>query len=220
MIKSYLLFVVVFTQICFAQTTYNYSETTIDQILKNNPKDTTNLIQLGNYYHNKVMQTKDEKYIDLSEECFNKVLSFDSNNCIAKMWLGSLTTMKGKYAWLPWKKISHVEDGLLLMDEAVQHKPCNITARLIRANNNLQLPDFFNRQDTVLSDYKYVINQLTINNELQKQYSLPPIYLSLASLYLKKENVAESIKLWEIISKDFPESDEASEAKVNLNKYR
>lgn len=100
-----------------------------------------------------------ENYINKAEAHFRKILEVDDNHALAYVYLGSLTTIKGKYAYAPWKKLDYVEEGCDLMDKAVALAPQNVRVRMVRAFNNLELPDFFNRIGYAIEDLAFLRNE-------------------------------------------------------------
>ncbi|MBN2030589.1 hypothetical protein JW824_10125 [bacterium] len=97
------------------------------------------------------------------EEAFNLFEEIGENESLeglALTYMGALTALKGKYAFLPITKYRHVQKGLQLMDDGIQKSPDNIEARFIRGMTCYYLPFFFNRKKTAREDFKIIVKQL------------------------------------------------------------
>lgn len=175
-----LIGVLLFIEACSAQSANISSKEkraitkadSISQIVKNNPDDIEKRIELAKAYYNLAMAHGKEKYINKAETHFRKVLENDENHALAYAYLGSLTTVKGKHAYAPWKKLDYVEKGCDLMDKAVDIAPQNVGVRMVRAFNNLELPDFFNRIAYAIEDLTFLRNSRAwphLNKPLQAE---------------------------------------------------
>lgn len=95
--------------------------------------------------------------IEKSAEAFDALLKLEPTNPVLMVYAGASTTMKATTTWLPWKKMSHAEDGLALLDKALalltvahnvplQHDvPAALEVRFVAANTFLAVPGFMNR---------------------------------------------------------------------------
>lgn len=95
--------------------------------------------------------------IEKSAEAFGALLKLEPANPVLMAYAGASTTMKATTTWLPWKKMSHAEDGLALLDKALalltaahdaalQHDvPAALEVRFVAANTFLAVPGFMNR---------------------------------------------------------------------------
>lgn len=130
----------------------------ISQAMEKNSGDIEKRFELGKTYYDLAIAYGKEKYIDKAETHFRKILEVDDHHALAYAYLGSLTTVKGKHAYAPWKKLDHVEKGCDLMDKAVELAPQNVRVRMVRAFNNLELPSFFNRLGYAIEDLAFLRN--------------------------------------------------------------
>jgi len=147
-------------------------QSTIDSLESIVTKDDQNIaakIQLAKIYHDLVVEKENEEASDRAEELFESILKKKRDHAEALVYYGSLLTLKGRDAFLPWKKLSYVEDGCDEMDKAVQLDPKNITLRITRAMNNINLPDFFKRQAYYLEDFEFIRNHPAFG-------SFPPVF--------------------------------------------
>lgn len=142
-----------FTFLIVAQTTQIDS---LESVLSSGKGTTETKYTLALLYHDEVAKEENGDYTDRAEELFKEVLTEDKTNAMALAYYGSLMTLMGRDAFLPWNKMKYVEQGCDKMDKAITIQPDNITIRMTRAMNNVNLPDFFNRIGYILEDFKYL----------------------------------------------------------------
>jgi hypothetical protein len=94
---------------------------------------------------------------DAAAERFNALAQADASDLVAQAYAGAALTLKGRDALLPWRKMSHTEDGLARIDKALAqltpahdqplHRgtPASLEVRFTAASTFLALPGFFNR---------------------------------------------------------------------------
>ncbi len=129
----------------------------LEGILQEKPDDIGTLIKLGRIYHSQgAAGNKDA--IDKGFTCFDKVLQIDPSNAIALAYRGSLWTIRARDAWWPFTKMSNVDKGIDELDKAAELAPNDITVRLVRGINSVQLPSMFRRLATALKDFNYLLN--------------------------------------------------------------
>jgi len=97
--------------------------------------------------------------IDNAADAFATLLKTEPTNPVLMAYTGAATSMKANTTWLPWKKMSHAEDGLAQLDKAlamltaahnavVQNgTPGNLEVKLVAANTFLAVPGFMNRHE-------------------------------------------------------------------------
>jgi hypothetical protein len=110
-----------------------------------------------------------EEYVDEAMYVFNRLITYKEYKGVAKTYLGALTALKGKYAFLPTTKYNKALKGLKMMDEGVKTSPENIESRFIRGTTSFYMPFFFNRKETAEEDFQAMIAMLESNYQ---QYDL------------------------------------------------
>ncbi|MFH7042912.1 hypothetical protein ABT392_11390 [Paucibacter sp. JuS9] len=100
---------------------------------------------------------RDDAGIEASVEQFTKLLAAEPGSPLLMAYTGAATTLRARAAMMPWKKMSHAEDGLAQIDKALQllqpqhdqqlHRgtAVSLETRFIAANTFLSLPSMFNR---------------------------------------------------------------------------
>jgi hypothetical protein len=99
----------------------------------------------------------DNDAIDATVEAFEVLLKSEPTNPLLLAYAGAATTMRARATFLPWKKMSHSEDGLALVDKSLallapQHDavmqhgtPGALEVKLTAASTYLAMPGFMNR---------------------------------------------------------------------------
>lgn len=149
---------IVVTACClvFSFTAAQRSVSELEALVQKNPNDVGVLIELGTLYHNQG-GAGNEDAVEKGFTYLDKALQLDSTNAIALAYRGSLRTMRGRDAWWPFTKLSHVDKGIDEMDKSVDISSDNITVRLVRGINGVQLPSMFNRLSTSIKDFDYLL---------------------------------------------------------------
>ena len=169
--------------------------------------DIQKLKMLGIAYHNlatlKVQDTSRKAVAYLQ-----KAHSLSPNDEEVQVYLGSATTMVGRDSWNVLSKISSVNKGIKMMDEAVVTMPDSIVVRMVRANNSLDLPDLFNRKEIAKKDFQHLEMLITkafvnVESDIKAEvfYKLGMLYsgesnASLAKEYFKKAIDASPNSQW------------------------
>ena len=95
--------------------------------------------------------------IEKSADAFSALLKSEPSNPVLLAYAGASTSMKATTTWLPWKKMSHAEDGMAMLDKALalltpahnavlQHGTSAVLeVRFVAANTFLAVPGFMNR---------------------------------------------------------------------------
>ncbi len=103
-------------------------------------------------------QDGDSAALEGSADQFNDLLKAEPGHPMLMVYAGAATALKAKSTFMPWKKISHAEDGLALIDKGLallqpahdtallNRSPVSLQARFTAASTFLNLPAFFNRQ--------------------------------------------------------------------------
>jgi len=153
-IINFAIFVLVATGICHSQQSISDLQAQISR----NPHDTSALLNLGIAYHNQGV-AGDEDAVEKGFVCLDTVLTLDPTNAVALAYRGSLWTLRGRDAWWPFTKMSDVDKGIDEMDKAVDLAPDNVSVRITRGINSVNLPSMFKRIGTALKDFSYLLNQ-------------------------------------------------------------
>lgn len=108
-------------------------------------------------------------YQDLAE-------SSDSLHGRALVYIGALTALKGKHAFLPQKKVKFVNEGIEIMEEGIIVSPRDVEALFIYSSTLYYLPFFFGKKNEAeevfhlileyLPDQVHQYNQDMLNNVL------------------------------------------------------
>jgi tetratricopeptide (TPR) repeat protein len=129
----------------------------LEGVLEQKPNDVETLMKLGKIYHDQGVAGNDDA-VDKGFTCLDKVLQIDPSNAIALAYRGSLWTLRARDAWWPFTKMKDVDKGIDEMDKAVDLAPDNITVRLVRGINSVQLPSMFHRLPVALKDFEHMLN--------------------------------------------------------------
>jgi hypothetical protein len=101
----------------------------------------------------------DTAAIEQAADAFADLLKSEPTNPVLMAYAGSATAMKAATTMLPWKKMSHAEDGLAQLDKAlamlnsahdapVQHNtPGVLEVKFVASNTFLAVPGFMNRNE-------------------------------------------------------------------------
>ncbi len=129
----------------------------LEGVLEQKPNDVETLMKLGKIYHDQGVAGNDDA-VDKGFACYDKVLALDPSNAVALVYRGSLWTLRARDAWWPFTKMKDVDKGIDEMDKAVDLAPDNVTVRLVRGINSVQLPSMFHRLSIGLKDFEYLIS--------------------------------------------------------------
>ncbi len=129
----------------------------LEGVLEQKPNDVETLMKLGKIYHDQGVAGNDDA-VEKGFTCLDKVLQIDPSNAVALAYRGSLWTLRARNAWWPFTKMKDVDKGIDEMDKAVDLAPDNISVRLVRGINSVQLPSMFHRLPIALKDFEYLMN--------------------------------------------------------------
>ncbi len=182
----------------------------VEKLENNDSIDTADiekLKMLGITYHNlAVLNVKDASR--KSVFYLQKVYSLSALDQEVKAYLGSATTMLGRDSWNVLAKMSIVNKGIKMMDDALLSSPDSIVARMVRAKNSLDLPDLFNRKVIAKKDFQYLEKLITktslnVDSDMNAEifYQLGMFYRQenndlMAKEYFKKAFNASSDSPW------------------------
>jgi tetratricopeptide (TPR) repeat protein len=161
--------------------------------------DSTIAINTAKQLHDLAVEKGNSEYTKYAKESLKILLDENPTHVIAMAYLGSVHTLIGRDAYNPINKIKEVERGCDLMDKAIEMDPNNITIRIIRSQNNLQLPDFFNRFPYVGSDLKFLLSD-SIFSQMSNTTQVLILY-SKGIYYEKSKKLAKAIEAYQSIMK-------------------
>lgn len=184
--------------------------------LNADPGNTRAMLQLGIAYHN-LGGAGDKKAVKQGVKILKQLLKIDPDNGEAHGWYGSILTMKGRDAWLPILSVWHVNEGCKAMDKAVELAPHNVTVRMIRGNNNLNLPGFFDRIDLAVEDFEYLV---MLNERMSGRLGdafIGGVHLNLGRAYQQIGQIQKAVENWQKVIEISPGSEAADTAKNLMN---
>ncbi len=117
--------------------------------------NTTRLFQLADVCHD-AGAGGDKKAVERADAYLRQLLALEPSNAPAVALLGSIYTMKGRDAFWPNVQLRLVHEGNTFMDQAVRLDPESHRVRLIRAFNNVHMPDFLGRAESVRADLAWL----------------------------------------------------------------
>jgi hypothetical protein len=97
--------------------------------------------------------------IEPAAEQFAKLSKDEPGNPVLRAYAGAAAAMRASTTLLPWKKLSHAEDGLAQIDKALaqltpahdaplyRHVPASLEVRFTAAGTFLAMPSMFNRHE-------------------------------------------------------------------------
>lgn len=166
-----------------------------EESIKANPKDIDALLTLGIAYHN-ISVEGDRIVSKTSYEYLKRVMDIDKKNVLAMVYLGSVRTLMGRDASNPMNKIKFVNEGIKLMDSAVDMDEKNIEVRLVRLNNSPSLPSFFKRQKMFFKDAEYLLDVVNNRSVQLDNNTLEVIYYSAGEMYKMKNDLSKAKEFW------------------------
>jgi tetratricopeptide (TPR) repeat protein len=130
--------------------------------LASGPARPETLLELGKLCHNEsALDKSDAKATEkLAGQYLRQLLQLSPTNAFGRALLGSTLTLGARHAFLPTTRIRLVREGLVEMDAAVEAAPEDANVRFTRAANNVFLPDYFRRRETVMSDFRLLAAQV------------------------------------------------------------
>lgn len=150
--------------------------------LQNDSNNVETLKALGIIYHNlgilRIPHASQEAFIYL--EKVNKLSPTDYE---VLAYLGSTKTMIARDSWNPLTKMNYVNEGIRLLDRAVDRDPNNIIIRFVRINNSLSLPGLFKRKKVAKNDLFYLLELSRERRNDFTQEMLAEIYFHLGEIY-------------------------------------
>lgn len=114
--------------------------------------------------------TQNSKKADLAIKYFIELKRIDAGlSSLADTYIGSLTAVKARDEFFPWKKFELANDGIEIMEKAIKSDPNNIEALFIYGSTCYYLPFFFGKSNDAETQLKRIIHLL--NDKSLNQYS-------------------------------------------------
>lgn len=154
--------------------------------VEKNPDDSEVLTTLGLCYHNvsskydKKMGKEAVKYLRMAYK-----LNPTTEN---KSWLGSALTIMARDSESIIDKITTVQEGISLIDGAIEDDPENLTARIVRVGNSINMPEDFQRLDKVNKDFKFLFKKIKSDPDAFEGLYDPGIVFLHKAKYLVNQN--------------------------------
>lgn len=124
-------------------------------------------------YHQAI---EDKELVEPAIRVFEKIAQNDSSlSALCQVYQGSLTALKGKHSFSPYKKFKYVKDGLKIMDSAVNQKPDDVEIIFIRASTCFYLPSFFGRKEQSRRDFLKIVDLFRENPSLVALPYMPQV---------------------------------------------
>jgi hypothetical protein len=128
-----------------------------------------------------------ESGLDALENYIDSLSNMDEFNKLPLLlsYRGITEALKGKYAFWPFSKLSYLNDGLDLMDEAINKDSSNIKTRYMRFTVLNSLPAIVGHSDFADKEAKKLYAQLAESKISDKE-----LYDSIASLLVQSERLS------------------------------
>lgn len=140
----------------------------------------------------------DKKAAAAAHAHFAELRTADPANALVEAYYGSTLALLGRDAVHPLERSENVQLGLEALDRAVEMNPHKKTIRLIRANVCLRIPEeFFQRSQTAVEDYNYVLEKHRIKPDLLTREQLLQILHDLGTAYLNAGKPSEADATWQ-----------------------
>lgn len=150
---------------------------------------------------------------DKAFKSLEKAYKLSPSDAEVLAYMGSAETLRARDDWFPITKIMGVNSGTAKIDDAVRKAPNNNIIRLVRANNSLALPSFFNRthfakEDLLYLETSYQKKELQINND-----TMSFVYLTLGNIYRKESgSLNKAVNYFKLSIQAAPDSSYAKDA--------
>lgn len=186
-----------------------------EDTIKKNPSDKGSLKVLGIAYHNMgILEIRGapKKSVEYLKKAYQ--LSPDDYEVLA--YLGSAKTMVARDSWNVITKVSRVNKGVNMMDKAVRKAPDNIVIRMVRANNSLALPKFFNRRHLAKRDFLAIERLIEKNPSPIDSTTRAEVFYQLGMIYKEEKDASKAIIYFKKTLEVAPASYWAIKAKEEL----
>jgi tetratricopeptide (TPR) repeat protein len=177
------------------------------------------LFQLGDLCHHEGANN-DEKAVILAEGYFKHLLAIDPNHAMARVFYGSVLTMRARDALWPLTQLKYVKAGNREMDAAVTMAPQDAQVRLARAVNNFHMNEIMGREEIVQEDLAWLWQQAQMADTELKVGQKQTIALFYGQTLQKKNRLDEALQIWRAGLALAPKSQDADPLKEQLQKHK
>ncbi len=191
----------------------------IEERLKENPRDKDALTEATRFYH-RIAMRGDDIALDRAEEVVAALLRVDGKNAEGLSIAGSLLTMKAGRTTSLFKRMWYAFKAARKLDKAVRADPANVSARTIRAFTALVLPRYLKRLRTAIEDFEYLIEVKGEDPGAMPDEMMPKVYYNLGLAEAKIGNGMRAREVLEVVITKFPDSEENRRARELLEKLR
>lgn len=102
--------------------------------------------------------TNEEKYLELAIKKFESISSKKPEmKNLSMVYIGSLITLKAKYAFWPQNKLEYANEGMDILDKWIKNNEDNIEALFIYGTTYYYMPFFFNKSEEAEKALKKII---------------------------------------------------------------
>jgi tetratricopeptide (TPR) repeat protein len=160
-----------------------------------------------------------KKYRD-ADTLFTQLYAQDPKNPRLEVYYGSLRLVEASRTWALWKKNSLSQEGIQLLDAAVDSAPDDLEIRFVRAATTYELPAFFHRREQSRQDFDYLVERA---EKAARSGAFDP-RLAAACFYYKAEFLksggksAQAVALWKEATALAPGSRAARESAEELRR--
>lgn len=173
-------------------------------------------MELGKQHH-QIARQGDQNAVKQAEQLFEDVLRHQPNNTIALAYYGSIWTMKGRDAFLPWKKVNYAKKGLGYLDRAVALNPSGFEEQLVRAINAVHLPKFLDRQSVAINDFELLLKWVEKDQKTLNPAERAEFYFFVGGAFQQIGNIIKAKHFWRIAQEVSPFSEFGQFAKRRLD---
>ncbi len=103
--------------------------------------------------------------VDHALELADAFLAANPRDGRALTYRGSLSTLRARISWMPWKKLAMLNEGVTQMDDGVamvgksaKGTAMELEVHLVRGVTSANIPRAFGRGGTAFADFKAVVN--------------------------------------------------------------
>lgn len=178
--------------------------------------DVKKLKMLGIAYHH-LATLKVKEASQKAATYLQKAFSLSPADREIQAYLGSATTMVGRDSWNVLAKVSIVNKGIKMMDEAVAETPDSIVVRMVRANNSLNLPPLFDRKEIAKKDFQYLEMLITKPSAEVEPDIKAEVFYQLGMFFRQEGNILAAKEYFKKSINVSPDSQWGKESKRNLS---